>query len=388
MRIAFILYDFDMGGMVTWVYNLATRLHRQHELHFLCTHVDRIAPKFYDVGRPIYIGQHWPRLTRYLREHHIDVVQFGQTRAFADCAFAAGVPVVIERMDGLREGTARPSTRDVDAVVASAQHTVPTFARFIDRNKIHLIYNGIDPTRYQHVRHERLGFAETDIVIGSVGRFSRVKSLELLIDAMRQLKPMYPNVKLVLAGASSKMPGANDYGSLLRARAADLRSSVVFTGQVDNPEDLIAGFDIGACVSRDEGVPNSLLECMAAGKPLVATSVGGIPELVRHEQDGLLVEDNNLDGLVQALMQLIQTPSLRAAMGMSGRLRVQEHFNLDRQAERYLTLYRTLLDHKRTASRREHWSRLVHSQRARVSLIVRPYREAVAKALRVGVGSS
>jgi glycosyltransferase involved in cell wall biosynthesis len=382
MRIAYLLYDFDFGGMVTWVYNLATRLHAQHELHFVCTHVDRIADKFRDVGRATFLGQDWPAVQAYLRAQRIDVVQYGQTRIFGDCALAAGVPVVIERMDGLRGAAARLPKWGLDAVIASTQQVVPVAAEQIDPTRIHLIYNGVDPARYQGAARRRPGCADGDVVIGAVCRFGRGKNLELLIDAVVRLLPRYPRIRLMLVGGRSHMPGAEDYEPILRQRAAHLGDRVVFTGQADDPAGLIAGFDIGVCVSREgvEGIPNALMESMASGTPVVATAVGGIAELIRHGQDGLLIRDSDLDGLVAALAQLLDAPAQRAAMGRSGAQRIEEHFNLDRQAQRYAELYASLVDQRRT--RRGPSPGVARRQRARLALLTQPARKAVASALR------
>ena len=345
MRIAYLLYDFDMGGMVSWVYRLATRLADRHELHFVCTHVPRIAPRFSDVGRAHYVGRDWGALQRYLRRHRIDVVQYGQHRVFGDCAMAARVPVVIERTDGARDGALEHSKRSLDAVVASTRGTVPRLAELVDPSRIHLIYNGVDVEHHRSVSPNRLDYADDDILIGRVSRLGRGKNIELLIDAVRQLNDRHPQIRLIIVGGSSRMPGATDGERALRAHATGLESWVRFVGQVDQPDSLIAGFDIGACVSRqgNEGIPNSLLECMAAGKPVVATDVDDIAELIVEDENGLLVHDNDLTSLVQALERLIQHPALRQRLGQRAQQRITRDFDLDIQAKKYEDLYDTLL---------------------------------------------
>lgn len=342
MRIAFLLNDFDMGGMVSWTYRLATTWQAGHELHFLCTHVERVAPKFFDVGRPSYLGRDWRRVKRYLADHRIEVVQFGQLRVYADCAFAAGVPVVVERADGPRRPAVLPK-RDLDAVIASVAVTLPELRRHVDANRLHLIQNGVDVDAAASRVADRLDAGPADVVIGVVARFGRVKNIELLLDAVRRLVLRYASIRLVIVGDNSNMPGSDDYRALLAPRARGLEPWVRFVGHTDEPERLIAGFDIGACTSRSEGIPNAVLEMMAAGKPIIATAVGGIPELVRHEQDGLLIADNDLDALVCALERLITDPTLRARLGASGRERVAAEFDLATQAARYEALFERLL---------------------------------------------
>ncbi len=385
LHIAYILLDFDMGGMVTWVYNLATRFHRDHELHFLSTHVDRIAEKFYAVGTPAYVGQDWLALVRYLKRHHIDVVQFGQRREYANCALAASVPVVIERTDGPNRPSVMPKA-DLGAVIASTKGTLPDIVKTLDSRKVSLIYNGVDTQRFSTVKVDRLGLADSDILIGHVSRLSSGKNLNLLIEAVGVLKGKHSNIRLVIVGSNSRMPGAGDHESALRTSAAGLDSHVLFLGQVDSPEAIIAGFDIGVCVSRSEGIPNALLECMAAGKPVVATSVGEIDELVTHGRDGLMIEDNNLDQLVAALERLIEDESLRKRMGNAAQQRIREDFDLDKQAAKYMTLYQTLLGQKKATGVGPRMARAAYSRRLLLSLVARDYQrrvyEVVGKRLR------
>jgi glycosyltransferase involved in cell wall biosynthesis len=345
MRIAYVLYDFDIGGMPGWIHRLAAQLHRRHEIHFLATLVPRIAPKFTEVGSARYLGPRWHALYRYLRAHRIDLVQYGQSRLHGECALAAGVPVVIERTDGIRGDAITESKRGLDAVIASSRGTMPILERLISPDRVHLIYNGVDTAQALRAVPDRLGFADTDVLIGRVSRFGRGKHLHLLIDAIRILKDRHPHARLILVGGNSKTPGAEDYERELRARAADLQRWVRFVGPVDDAASLIAGFDIGTCVSRagNEGVPNSLMECMAAGKPVVATAVDDVPELVIDGDSGLLVEDDNLEQLIDALELLITNPARRAAIGTRGRARIVEQFDVAVQAARYESLYETLL---------------------------------------------
>lgn len=349
--IAYILQDFHIGGMESLIYRTAKYLQPHYDFIFIATHVPDILPKFHEIGTALYLGQDWLALSRYLRMQRVDIVQYGNIRFYADAALAAGVPVVIERTDGIRGGAALRPKAGLDAVIASTRGTIPPISKLIPSEKIHLIYNGIDLDAFDAVEPDRLGFGLDDILIGRVSRFSPGKNLGLLIDAVRQLQPHYPHIRLVLVGDNSKMPGVRDEMAFLREKARGLEEHVIFTGYVEHPAALIKGFDIGTCVSRagNEGIPNSLIECMAARKPVVATRVDDIPELVEHEQNGLLTDDNDLAQLVNALERLINDPALCKQMGQAGRRRIEEGFNLKSQAEDYHQLYQQLLRTRPTA---------------------------------------
>jgi len=344
-RIAYVLQDFHIGGMESIIYRVASTLRDDFDFYFVACHVPDILPKFHKVGTAVYIGQNWWALRNYLKKQKIDLVQYGNVRWFADAALAAGVPVVIERTDGLRSGAALRPKKGIDGVIASTKGTIEPISKLIDRGKIDLIYNGIDLDKFRSIEADRLGFSPNDVLIGRVSRFTKGKNIAFLIDAVRALHEKYPYVRLVLVGGNSKMPQAQDEESMLREQAAGLEDHVVFTGYVDDPSAIIKGFDIGTCVSRpnNEGIPNSLLESMACGQPVVATCVDDIPELVVHEENGLLIEDNDLDGVVNALERLITDGGLRKALGQAGYLRIKRDFNLSEQIDAYAALYQRYL---------------------------------------------
>lgn len=349
-RVAYMLQDFHIGGMESFLYRIASQLRDHYAFYFIATHVPDILPKFHEVGTAVYLGRDRLRLMRYLRKERIDLVQYGNVRYYADAALAAGVPVVIERTDGIRSGVALQSKAGLDGVIASTRGTIGPISRLIPREKIHLVYNGIDLAHYDGLEPDRLGFADEDVLIGRVSRFGPGKNIGLLIDAVRELHANHPGVRLILVGGNSRIPGASDEERALRERAAGLEDHVIFTGYVEDPGPIIKGFDIGTCVSRpnNEGIPNSLIECMAVGKPVVATRVDDIPELVEDGQNGFLIDDDNLPQLVTALECLIADPALRHRLGQAGRQRVAADFDLEAQAEAYRRLYDRLLANRRS----------------------------------------
>jgi glycosyltransferase involved in cell wall biosynthesis len=129
-----------------------------------------------------------------------------------------------------------------------------------------------------------------------------------------------------------------------QARQAGLDGLVRFTGPVENPLPYIQGFDIGACVSNDEGLPNSLLEAMACRKPVVSTPVGAIPELIQHGENGLLFPVGDVAALCEALELFLENPALRIRLGEAGRRTVEERFSLKEAAAEYAQAYRQLLE--------------------------------------------
>lgn len=388
LRIAYILQDFHIGGMESWLYRVATQLGDRYDFHFIATHVPEILPKFHEIGTTVYLRQDWRKLARYLRDQRIDIVQYANLREYADAALAAGVPVVIERTDGLRHGAALRSKRGIDAVIASTRGTIPAISRLIDPSRIHLIYNGIDLAHFDAIQPDRLHFTPDDFIIGRVSRFGRGKNLALLIDAVRYLAPKHPNLRLVLVGGNSKAGQApDDEEQALRDLARGLEDHICFTGYVEHPESLVRGFDVGTCVSRpgNEGIPNSLLESMASRQPVIATAVDDIPELIEHNVTGLLIEDNNLDQLIAAIERLIADPALRTTLGTAARQRIERDFDLTTQSTAYDALYQRLWSQRitgtRLATRRLYWS-IILSAKLTAARLTPPWLDTLFRRIR------
>ena len=346
-RVAYMLYDFHISGMASWIALLAERLRDEFDFHFIATRVPQIAARFRALGRAVCLPEEGRALVGYLRAERIDLVQYANARFFGECALAAGVPVVVERTDGLRGGEALQPKEDLDAVIASAAGTIGPISRLIARERIHLIYNGVDAAFFGTVAPDRAGFGPGDVVIGRSTRFGRGKNLPLLIEAVRRLG--LPQAALVIVGSDSHLPLAERLADELKRLAAPLGARCVFTGAVEDPRALIRGFDIGTCTSRadNEGIPNSLLEPMAAGRPVVTTDTGDVRELVEDGVEGFVVPDGDAAAFADRLRLLVERPDLRERMGRAARAKVLAKFDLGRQAAAYRDLYHRLLEGRR-----------------------------------------
>lgn len=344
-RVAFLLQMFGVGGMPKWLYRLAGELGDEFEFTFVATHSDYVVPMYRDVARVVVLPFKKLALASFLFKNRIDIAQVANLRLYVDAARLAGVPTVIERVDGLRNGAALGPKQGVDAVIASTQGIVPELKKLIDEEKIHVIYNGID-LDIKQVTPERFGFSLNDVIVGRTSRLAGGKNISLLIQAIRKLRkdPVYEYVRLVICGGDTTQPGSVPMLARLREEAGDLGRNAVFTGERLDSERVTAGYDIATCTSlpNNEGIPNSLIEAMAAGKPVVASAVDDIPELVEHGKTGLLFANDDLDELVAALKRLVDDAGLRKQMGDAGRQKVEQEFNLKRQAAKYAELYRRL----------------------------------------------
>jgi glycosyltransferase involved in cell wall biosynthesis len=188
---------------------------------------------------------------------------------------------------------------------------------------------------------ERLGLAPQHIVVAGIGRLVRVKGFEYLIDAHAEAVANEPRLRLLLVGEG-------DLRDELAARvqALGVGETVVFAGKAARSEipDYLSAADIVAVPSVHyegyvDGLPNVALEAMAGGRPLVATDVGGLPDLVRTGVNGVLVAEGDSHELAQALLKLAADPPLRARLGQEGQREIRDERSWDTVAVRYVDLY-------------------------------------------------
>jgi len=228
-------------------------------------------------------------------------------------------------------------SKDVAEVLKARDH--------VPDEKLVVIPNGVDPERFRVVKAERdsiraeFGFTDDTVLIGSVGRLVEPKAYHVLIEAMVHVSKLVPPARLVLIGDGPLR------GDLERC-ASDLGVSdgVLFAGARSDIPAVLAAIDIYAMSSNREGLPVSLLEAMAAGKPIVATMVGGIPEVVSDRREGLLVPSGDPEALAGAIRELACDPKLAAHLGRQASEKVAAEYSIGATVRRLEEVYCSLLD--------------------------------------------
>jgi glycosyltransferase involved in cell wall biosynthesis len=215
----------------------------------------------------------------------------------------------------------------------------------LDPGRVHVIPNGVDVRRCLDAASKRaqaranLNIGDDICLILGVGNFAPVKGFHHLLDACAQLQRTIgkPNISVVLVGDGAKSRELHE-----QAARSDLSGRVLFTGRVqpDCVPPLLWAADIVAMPSLQEGVPLTLLEAMACARPLVATRVGGIPDVVEDGCTGLLVPPARPEALAEALAQLARDRSAAIQMGVRAQARAVSEYDHEGMVDRYDVLVR------------------------------------------------
>jgi glycosyltransferase involved in cell wall biosynthesis len=236
--------------------------------------------------------------------------------------------------------------RHFDHLIAVSHATkAEMVAARIPASKISVIHNAIDaeawsPSRATADIRKELGLEHTFPVIGYVGRIMPEKDLETWLRAAAVVAGRHPGAHFVLVGEGRDGTTQRQLQSL--AATLGIAQRVMFTGYRENLLPVYASFDLFMLSSRREGLPNSILEAMAMGLPVVTTDVAGAKELVIDGQTGFVLPQGDVHGLAQGVLALVENDSLGLRMGRAGRERIEREFSFTQRLQRIEELYRRM----------------------------------------------
>lgn len=295
------------------------------------------------------------RLLRLLRRQPIALVHaHGQDASILGAAVRSlvGVPLIITRhvldepsvtwRQRLRARLALWAIRQADAVVAVSSAAADRLAELarLPRAAIHVIPNGIELERFDQPQfstcrtelRRSLGFDPQDQLVLVPAVLREGKGHERLIQAAPALRARVPAVRILFAGG-----GPRERALRLQAQSAD--GAIIFLGPRQDIPELLAACDLVVLVSDAEALPTALIEAAAAGRPVVATRVGGAAEVVEHGRTGWLVPPDDPVALVEAMANLLNDRRRARAFGATARQLAYERFSIDLQLERTLALW-------------------------------------------------
>jgi glycosyltransferase involved in cell wall biosynthesis len=294
----------------------------------------------------------WRRLATYLRRERVDVLHahmFGSNAWGTAIGRLARVSVIVAHEhtwsfegEPIRQLLDRELIgRFSDAFIAVSRRDERKMIEIerVPPTRIRFIANGIaprHPTPGRDLRGE-LGVGPGPL-LGAVGALRAQKGYDILIRAAAQLRERHPGLRVVIAGEGGEQKRLESLiGELGLAEVVKLLGR-----RLDVP-DILAALDVAVSASLYEGSPLAMMECMAAGLPIVATSVGGVPDLIEHGVHGLLVQPGDVEGLASAIDGLLGDPEYASALGARAKQRRAREFDLDVMVRNIEALYGELL---------------------------------------------
>ena len=208
--------------------------------------------------------------------------------------------------------------------------------KMIPPHKIVTVTSGIDLPKFLSVPTvpSRYYSPAESLIVGTVTRLVPVKGIPDLLHAMAEVVQVFPSARLLIVGDGPERVAIERHiGNL------SLSPYVTLLGDRSDVVQLLSGFDVFVLASHSEGLPIAVMEAMAAGCPIIATQVGGIPELITHDVSGILVPPRDVHALAQALLSLLLDHSRRQALGRAARQTAVQHLSLTRMASEVEALY-------------------------------------------------
>lgn len=371
--IAHIILRLHIGGLENGLVNLINHMPRdryRHAVICLSEYTD-FRDRIQDGNVPVFAlnkldGKDpgmYARLWRLLRQLRPDIVHTRNLAAMDSVlsAVAAGVSCRIHSEHGwdvydlygknwkynLIRRACRPFIHRYIALSQDIERWLGTTVG-VSPKKLSQVYNGVD-TELFHPR-DKLGeeslvpgnFGPNSIVIGTVGRLAKVKDQLTLVRAFTRLIEETPvfrdRVRLALIGDG---PMKQEVWSLLEN--AGLLDLTWMPGPRNNVHEVLRSFDIFVLPSMNEGISNTILEAMATGLPVIATDVGGNPELVEHSRTGLLVPPSDSEAMAKAMKEYLDDSEMMRSHGRAARERVEASFSLETMVGQYMSIYDSML---------------------------------------------
>ncbi len=307
-------------------------------------------------------------LTQFLRRERFEVVHTHSAKAGVLGRVAArlvGTPAVVhtpyslpfrrELIQGSRYwlyyGLERLLGQWTDAMIATshAERREIIGSRIIDAKRVFLIYNCFDLDKYEYAFEQRafskrrLGWVETQPVVGTVARLSPQKGIQTLVESAARVRIQIPGVRFVIIGEGELRAELEQ-----RAQALDLNGTWIMAGKRDDYLEFIHAFDVFAFPSLWEGLPYAPIEAMAAGTPVVATAAVGTTDLVRHGETGLLVPVQDDAAMAQAIVRVLTDTRLARGLAEKARQFIECNFNVEQPIDQTLSVYQQILKRKHT----------------------------------------
>ena len=353
------------GGGEKWMLNAGKGLAAKgHRVIIACTPDSVIEQRSIEAGLRIWSYNipadiaFWkiPALKLFLLNRNIDVIiccQNKDVKIGAKAAREVGIKAIFARQGiqnlSNKKKYIRPFTQYIDGIITNTKSIKEKYESYgwFPKDFIHVIYNGVEiQTNTETLDlHEKYNLKKNSKIIFSAGRLDHQKGYDLLIDVAKKAKVQHLNWEILIAGEGKLKSSLK---SLATKFGVD--QMVHFIGFTNQVTSLLMSADVFVMPSRYEGMPNALLEAMAAGKANVATAVNGAPELVDNGVTGFLVKTENSEEIFERLHQILSDDELSMSMGHASREKVKQHFTNEKMIESLENLFQNQIKKSNASS--------------------------------------
>lgn len=364
-----------LGGVETHILTFAKGLDKKRfNLDIVCPSEGNLTSGLRDLDiEPIIIDvrkksnfRAIPRLIRIMKGHGIDIVQTYGLRAmfFGNLAAkSAKVKVILSDVQILLRAWYKINrfkailffivnkflsifTDKIIAASDAIKKDLVTYG-YINPQKIVTIYNAIDLNDFKASQgsikiKQELRIDSDSCVVGIVARLVPEKAIDIFIRAALKVVDKVPQATFLIVGDGPLRSALEKLADKL-----GLRPNIIFTGFRSDVINLVSIFDVGVLSSIFEGFGYVILEYMAQGKPVVATRVGGVPEIIQHKETGLLVPSGSAELLADAIIYLLQDKDKAREIGLGGRAMIESRFTAGNMVDDFEKLYLTLAEEKK-----------------------------------------
>ncbi|MEW6171114.1 MAG: glycosyltransferase family 4 protein [Candidatus Omnitrophota bacterium] len=357
MNILFITTHFNYGGITSYILSLAKGLKKNgHNVYVASsggdcqdnlkeigvTHITIPIKTKNELNPKVFLS--FLKLKKIVKEKNIDIIHAHTrvTQVLAEFIFKfTRIPYVVTchgffrpSFHRLRFGCWGKKTIAISQQVKD--HLINDFKLPLD--KIILIHNGIDLERFSlqtDTTQAKQEFGlKKDVVIGLIARLSQVKGQDILIVAVQKVIARFPYVQLLLVGE-----GKTKKDLIKLSKNLNLEKNIIFMPSVSDTNKVLAAIDIFVLPSIQEGLGLALMEAMAKGIAVVGSRVGGIITLIKDNQNGLLVEPKDIEGLSEAIIKLIEDKTLAKTLGQNARSFIEKEFSLTQTVKKTQEVY-------------------------------------------------
>jgi len=358
-RIFYLITDLDVGGAESMLFELAQRIDKNKFIPEIGCLKGKgiVGEKLEALGikvRCFCVEKPWHiykllKIASFLKKGRFDILHsylFHANIIGRICGRIAGIPIIISSIRVCEKKKLYHLWMDkitnwmvsLEICVSKEVKNFTIEKAGIPEYKLEIVENGISDSFLDAVTSHRNKKAHS-LVVGTIARLSRQKGIEYLLYAAKRVIEQFSDIAFIIAG---KGPLASQLKEL--SIELGISDKVKFLGFKNNIPELLSVIDIFVLPSLWEGMPNVVLEAMAAGKPVIATDTGGSKDIIRSNVNGVLVEPENSEALAEAILKLLGDPAQRQRLGQSARETVKKRFSIDKTISKTEQVYTQFLN--------------------------------------------